>query len=256
MKVYATDYDNTLNYGGITSELTDAINSWRNSGNLFGIVTGRPLCSILAQMADDKIVYDFILANNGAVHADRNGKVIEIEPLSPDDACELLKYLVRLNRSSVRVDTPETSFCLSDAGVTAENDIRYDGDIIIAGDAKVRNITEIAAMFSSGEVSRKSEDFMDYVSERFEGRIKPLIPGIPFVDYIRRDVGKNIGLKSFIRRFGIDPEIIYTTGDSQNDLSMLTDRDFAGYASPNATEEVKKATGRIAAPIQILNGEI
>ena len=37
MKIYATDYDGTVTYRGVTSELKEAVRCWREAGNLFGI---------------------------------------------------------------------------------------------------------------------------------------------------------------------------------------------------------------------------
>jgi hydroxymethylpyrimidine pyrophosphatase-like HAD family hydrolase len=45
MKIIASDYDGTLNHGGIGEEKRNAIKKWREKGNKFGIVSGR--------MADD-----------------------------------------------------------------------------------------------------------------------------------------------------------------------------------------------------------
>ena len=41
MKIIASDYDGTLNHGGIDDKKRNAIKEWRKAGNLFGIVSGR-----------------------------------------------------------------------------------------------------------------------------------------------------------------------------------------------------------------------
>jgi len=41
MKIIASDYDGTLNEGGMDEEKRLAIRKWQEAGNLFGIVSGR-----------------------------------------------------------------------------------------------------------------------------------------------------------------------------------------------------------------------
>ena len=41
MYILASDFDGTLNHGGISQRSRDAIAAFRAAGNLFGIVTGR-----------------------------------------------------------------------------------------------------------------------------------------------------------------------------------------------------------------------
>ena len=41
MKILGSDYDGTLTAGGIGETKISAIQKWRESGNKFGIITGR-----------------------------------------------------------------------------------------------------------------------------------------------------------------------------------------------------------------------
>ena len=40
MKILGSDFDGTLNYGGIDEAKCEAIGAWRRAGNLFGPVSG------------------------------------------------------------------------------------------------------------------------------------------------------------------------------------------------------------------------
>ena len=53
MKIIASDYDGTLNRGGISDDVRKAIDMWRERGNIFGIVTGRGIGNILSVMRRD-----------------------------------------------------------------------------------------------------------------------------------------------------------------------------------------------------------
>ena len=41
MKLIGSDFDGTLNHGGIDEEKLQAIRHWRAAGNKFGVVSGR-----------------------------------------------------------------------------------------------------------------------------------------------------------------------------------------------------------------------
>ena len=41
MKIICSDYDGTLNHGGITDEKLSAIRKWQENGKLFAVVSGR-----------------------------------------------------------------------------------------------------------------------------------------------------------------------------------------------------------------------
>ena len=73
-KIIATDFDGTLNQGGIQPHVVEAIERFRKAGNLFGVVTGRDRGgSIDAFLAEKKFGFDFVLALNGAMAFDGEG---------------------------------------------------------------------------------------------------------------------------------------------------------------------------------------
>ena len=41
MKVIGSDYDGTLNHNGIDAKKKNAINKWREAGNIFAVISGR-----------------------------------------------------------------------------------------------------------------------------------------------------------------------------------------------------------------------
>ena len=59
MKLIGSDYDGTLNHGGIDEAKLSAIRRWREAGNLFGVVSGRGP-EFLAELTDklgDKLIF-------------------------------------------------------------------------------------------------------------------------------------------------------------------------------------------------------
>ena len=72
MKILASDYDGTLRVNEkVESYDLDMIHKHRAAGNLFGLVTGRSMESIKAEIKGNGIEVDFVIANNGGVIYDK-----------------------------------------------------------------------------------------------------------------------------------------------------------------------------------------
>ena len=73
MKLLASDYDGTLKYAQqIMQEDLDAIQRWRDAGNLFVINTGRSMESIKVQMEKYNISADYYITNHGGMVFDKD----------------------------------------------------------------------------------------------------------------------------------------------------------------------------------------
>ena len=77
MKILGSDYDGTLTAGGIGETKISAIQKWRESGNKFGIITGRNgnfRDELLQKYPDLKC--DFFATCNGGYITDGEGNII------------------------------------------------------------------------------------------------------------------------------------------------------------------------------------
>ena len=95
MKIIASDYDGTLNYGGIGDEKRNAISLWRKKGNKFGLVSGRGLKNLIDIPEEDGFECDFILASNGAVIAEADGTVLKDVRCDGSLAKPLIDFILR-----------------------------------------------------------------------------------------------------------------------------------------------------------------
>ena len=81
MKLLVSDYDDTIkimNFFGktyIPKETINKINEFRNNGNIFMIATARTYNSIMYEIKDYNIPYDYISCLNGADIYDKNGLI-------------------------------------------------------------------------------------------------------------------------------------------------------------------------------------
>ena len=72
MKLLATDYDGTLKYAShIMPEDLEAIQDWKQAGNMFVIVTGRSMESIEQQVKENDLPVDYYVTNNGGMVFDK-----------------------------------------------------------------------------------------------------------------------------------------------------------------------------------------
>ena len=74
-KLIATDYDGTINRGGIAPDDLAAIAEWRAAGGLFGVVTGRGT-DFFRTAEENGLKVDFHIVYNGALLALPDGTVI------------------------------------------------------------------------------------------------------------------------------------------------------------------------------------
>ena len=74
-RILATDYDGTLKYAQkVMPEDLQAIQRWKEAGNLFVIVTGRSMESIKRQSDLYQLPVDYFVTNNGGMVFDSKGK--------------------------------------------------------------------------------------------------------------------------------------------------------------------------------------
>lgn len=248
MKLFATDYDGTITFHGVSDEFRAAIGRWTAAGNLFGVVSGRPYMSILRAVRKDALPADFIVANNGAVIVTYEGgeeHVRSVMDFPPELALRLLAHFAPEEHHFCRIDAV-MSYSNYDAIPAAE---LRDGKLTV-GDTVYPEVTEITVDYPDLSASLAGAD---RVNAAFGGILRAVPPGSQSIDCMREDVRKSDGIRHLISLLGIRPEKIYTTGDSPNDLDMLLCPDFEGYAVENALPNVREAVGRtVADPLALL----
>ncbi len=252
MCLYAADDDGTLNCRGITPELKEAIADWRAAGNLFGVVSGRPYPSIRGQMDHDGIEVDFLVANNGAIIADGQDGILEATPFSTDTAETLIRRLVK---EQEELPDKKHHYFRMDA-VRFYRDwyeipdiIRADG-LLSAEGTVWPEVTEITVGYPDYAPAKAAANAAE---KELGGTVCPLLPGYTSIDYIPGGVSKAAGVKRVTELLGVKPEKILATGDSLNDLTLLTDPAIEGYAVENDMPAVKEAVGRtIPDPLSLM----
>lgn len=245
-KIIATDYDGTLNHGGIKPHVAEAIERFRAAGNLFGVVTGRDKSgSYDAFCREKKFGFDFVLALNGALAFDAAGNLLYEVPVigsQPYGDTTLSRALLRRiweltgchagiafadgSRMDVHPDHPEGAqirWTQTEPFGDLEKDVFGRMDRFV----QVNTICENEA---------RAAEVTAILKEEFGAYVNPLQNGI-CIDIPAAGLDKGEGVARYASLMGVADEDIFTAGDNYNDLAML--ERFNGCAMENGVDAVK-----------------
>lgn len=247
MKILASDYDGTLNVGGtVSKENIEAIQKWRAAGNLFGLVSGRNLGSIKRFLDKDNVPYDFMVGCNGSVIADAQGNATKHNCIPARVAKALFAEIFRYEAQYV-----SASYDWGSVHVEASTDLRVDDTYLTIDEVRLDRVLEVSGWFTCPEHALTVRNACETM---FAGQINGLMPTVQSIDFVCAGTDKASGIRKLVQSRGIDPEIILTVGDGENDLSMLQAPDFCGHAMqtamPVVLERVSRTTESVAALIE------
>ncbi len=245
MKIIASDYDGTLNHGGIDDKKRDAIKRWRRAGNLFGLVSGRGTQNLKEIPERNNFEYDFLLACNGAVIIQADGTVLEIARNDGALAKPLLNFLFELGCNWATVQTDFK--CVIDE----DDDERLEDEFTLATVPKIYYFNQINTKLPDNE---SAERVTQAVRNKFGEYLNPLQNG-RCIDIVSADMNKAKGLYKFLELVGAGYDDLITVGDNINDTDMIAE--FRSYAMENAVQSIKDiADYEISDVTEIIEREI
>lgn len=229
MKIIGSDFDGTLNFGGIDDKKRQAISRWRSAGNLFVLVSGRHSANVRDLHIQQDFPCDYFIGSNGAVIRNDNNEVVHA------DCCDL-RYLKPLIRYMLELDCPA-------ALVHAEQDWFFTYRSMEAADREpactletmppVTSYTQVTTWMPTEE---EAVAVAQKIRQRFGQWFNPLQNGTS-VDIVRADVNKAKGLLRLMELVGANHEDMITVGDNINDADMI--REFRSYAMENGVQAIK-----------------
>lgn len=229
MKIIGSDYDGTLNHGGIDDSKRAAISRWRKAGNIFALVSGRNLDDIHRIRSEAKFECDYYLANNGAVIFSSDGEVISDIRCDGILAKPLISFLFENGCTWVNIQTDfsckvfkDEKDCCSPGFYTIENmpEITYFNQM----NTQLPNVQE-SALVTNG------------IRKNFGEALNPLQNG-DCIDIVNININKARGLYILAELTGVRSEDIIAVGDNINDRDMIAE--FRSYAMENGVEEIKQ----------------
>ena len=226
-----SDFDGTYNFydGTGLGRNPEFIEYFRREGGLFGIVTGRAYGGAYEPIVHDvcRGNIDFVVALNGAQIIDLDGEFI------------------RDHKNDMKLIADLWSFVRGNENVIFMG-VAYGKDYAVLGEADGDGRTTIETLLTKSPTFHQTNipcrsveaamELSDLVKEKFGDYLNPQRNGTT-IDIPPAGIDKGTGLADVAASFGIDPDKVYTVGDSYNDLAMI--KRFHGCAVKRAEQIVK-----------------
>lgn len=227
MKIIASDYDGTLNHGGIDDIKRNAIKRWRKAGNLFGIVSGRGKSDLLMLCEKNNFECDFLVGCNGAIIMKPNGEIITESRCDGSLARPLLEFIFSIGCYWASVKTePEFNIDLRD-------DERFEDEFTLETMPEVPYFNQISTILPDEAEAKR---VTDAIIEKFGDKLNPLQNG-RCIDVVSAEMNKATGLYRLLEIVGGKYDDMIAVGDNINDTHMIAE--FRSYAMENAVQSIK-----------------
>lgn len=227
MKIIASDYDGTLNHGGIDDKKRNAIKEWREKGNKFGIVSGRVVDDLLKIYKKDELDLDFLLACNGAIILTTDGKILKEDRIDGDILKQLLDFLFSLGADRTTIQS-DRSYIIDEN----DND-RLPDEFTRKTLPNLKYFIQVSTILEDDE---EAEEVTNAVREKFGDKLNPLQNG-RCIDIVSSRINKAKGLYDYLELVGGKYEDMITVGDNINDTHMI--KEFRSYAMANGVQSIK-----------------
>lgn len=227
MKIIATDYDGTLNHNGIGEEKKAAISKWRKAGNLFGIVSGRGLRSLLREIKDIGFEYDFLICNNGSVIYDKDLNIIKESRCNGAITKPLIEDLFKWGCPFANIDKDVSIM------IRAHDETCGDNEIHIEKLPVITYFNQINTMLESEE---EAACVVLKINELYGHMLTPLQNG-KCIDITPFGVDKAKGIYSLLEAVNCSFSDVIAVGDNINDEAMI--KEFRSYAMSNGVQYIK-----------------
>ena len=227
MKIIASDYDGTLNHGGIDDKKRNAIKEWREKGNKFGIVSGRITDDLLRIYKKDKLDLDFLLACNGAVILTTDGKILKEDRIDGDILKPILDFIFSLGADWATIQS-DRSYIIDEN----DND-RLPDEFTRKTLPDLKYFNQISTILEDEEEALM---VTNAIKEQFGDKLNPLQNG-RCIDIVSATMNKAQGLYDYLELIGGKYEDMITVGDNINDTHMI--KEFRSYAMANGVQSIK-----------------
>ena len=229
MKIIGSDYDGTLNHGGIDDAKKTAIEKWRCAGNVFALISGRGPENVLKIYKEKQFGCDYLIANNGAIILKTDGEIVSDIRCKGEIAFPLLKLLFKNGCQWGDVQTAFPCRVFAD-----ENECEEAGDYTMENAPEIPYFNQISTVLPDFETAEK---ITALIAENFGSELNPLQNGV-CIDIVRNDMNKAKGLYILADILGAEYRNIIAVGDNVNDRDMI--KEFRSYAMANGVDSIKE----------------
>ena len=241
MKLFFSDYDMTIYIQEkIDESVFDAIEKWRDAGNIFTIATGRNKFSIFEHIERHDLEFDYLIANNGALVFNNKKEMIFKDTIDDDISYKVIRFLHEKFGGTVEIANDNHIISVKSKYGNDILPFRVDKKINIEEIETIKNIIQINKMTPNAEttemvantINKEFEEVTAYANIRTVDIVKNTVNKANGVDFIHKLLEKNCN--------HIDK--ILVAGDSNNDIEMI--KRYDGYVQINASEKIKAITNK------------
>ncbi len=229
MRIIASDYDGTLNHKGITAEKINAIEKWRESGNLFVLVTGRGAEDALKIRDEKPFPCDYILSQNGAVIMNSDGNVLCHKVCNAEISKPFLEEIFKLGCLWGCVHSDKEFFYVYADVKKAKENKAYT----IENMPEIPFVTQINTALKSFD---EAQNVTLHIKNKFSGELNPLQNG-NCIDIVPFGMDKAEGIYMLLDIVGGTKDDVIAVGDNINDAAMI--KEFYSYAMENGVDYIK-----------------
>lgn len=214
LKILVSDYDQTFYLNDKDIEINkQAVERFREQGNLFVIATGRSYSDFLNKVNLYHISYDYVILNHGATLLDRDGHVFFNFAIPDEVVCKMEKDLC--------LDEAVSSFCCS----------KLDSRV----DFMHHDLTKINVVYSSKE---KSMMIYNLIQKKYAGDVHCYRIKENALEIISSKTSKAWAIHLLLEQLLVPACHVYTIGDGYSDIEMV--RSFNGGAMVHSVAELKR----------------
>ena len=254
-KIIATDFDGTLNQGGIQPHVAEAIERFRAEGNLFGVVTGRDKAGSYGIFSREKLFgFDFVLALNGALAFDAAGNKLYEAPVCGSQPCGNTTLTKALLNRIWELTGYYAGIAFEDWRMDIHPDYKDGGKIRWAQMTPFTDLEKdvygkmdtFCMLNTICENEEKATEVTAALKAEFGAYVNPLQNGI-CIDIPVRGMDKGEAVARYAAVMGVEEQNIWTAGDNYNDIAML--ERFRGCAMSGGVEAAKAVSAHVCRDI-------
>ena len=218
MKLFVTDYDNTLYIDEDSiKENIKKLHELPENNFYIVISTGRSLPSIKEKINEYNIPFDYVTCADGSIIYDKNYNLIKFYELNKEIINEVINFKNSINYEEMQVSYEDGYSNLLDLN---------------------KKISGINIVIYNSNITDKTINLFNKIKEDFSNYNYLIYNHEPYSYFCvkQKDVSKAYGITFLKNYLNITDNNIYVIGDSDNDLEML--KEYNGVCVNNSTKEV------------------
>lgn len=251
MKIAVSDFDGTMYFhqqDAIPPINLKAVDAWRKAGNIFVFCTGRDMRSLIYEISNHKLVFDYIICNNGGTIFDNKLNVLKAYPLDKQAWTTLVKSDIAKHSWHIMYS------CVNKMRTTIQH---YRSPLLNYFEAPKYKHQQIIKRISINQAIQElepeqislaydSEEQARFYIQQIEKQFDHIFSAnlnINYVDVCAYGVTKAQGIHDLLALKHWQDEEVLTIGDGQNDVPMI--EEFNGFSLQKATKQAQEAAHKL-----------